>query len=183
MDVSENRAINIAAAVNSLDDANDAHWTKAGLPDMKAVEAAFGDSTPTRAEVNEVGRVRATSAPSTAPADAPADDPDAQAGSGDGTIPAPPPGDAPKAETVPVITAGRVVFLALADPLDGESVVVGIAVKINDDGSINARAFAPNGGADRTYTGVRPTEYVASMTDGADKNAALSATWSFPPRM
>lgn len=49
----------IRAAVDGLDPANDDHWTKAGLPDVKAVEAALGaDVTRAQIEAAAPGVVR-----------------------------------------------------------------------------------------------------------------------------
>lgn len=44
----------IRATLAQLDNANDEHWTKSGLPDMKAIEALMGDKSITRAEVETV---------------------------------------------------------------------------------------------------------------------------------
>lgn len=44
----------ISAALAQLDNANDEHWTKGGLPDIKAIEALMGDKPTTRAEVEAV---------------------------------------------------------------------------------------------------------------------------------
>lgn len=44
----------IQEALNSLDSSNDEHWTADGRPRMDAVEAAYGSSDITRANVDEV---------------------------------------------------------------------------------------------------------------------------------
>jgi hypothetical protein len=163
----------LAEAVSRLDDAVDTDWNADGSPNMAAVERLFGDTSPTRAEVDAIGRKRAPSVPDTPPA--PASVPPSTTAPGTMMSTAPPP--------APTLSPGRIVFLSLADALDGDYTVVGIVVRINADGSANIRALAPNAGADRTYTGVLPTEYVANMADGADKNAALAATWDWPPRV
>ena len=49
----------IERAVLSLDDDNDAHWTKSGKPSMKAVEEIVGDKSITRSDVTAASdRVR-----------------------------------------------------------------------------------------------------------------------------
>lgn len=229
----------LADAVAKLDDANDDHWLADGRPRMEAVEAIFGDTTPTREEVDKIGRVRLTSgnsagAPSTdagtgselpAPASTEADpnppappaDPDVVAAAGDGAPDLPAPTE-PVVPTPPAPinsnvaegstqfrapTPGRIVKLfvpiSLVDSdeepkadrrqekvqrggFDGDEEAVGIVVKVNGDGTLNVKGFAPNGGADHTFTGVRNKAEVDAMPDGADKNAAITATWDWPPR-
>ena len=48
------RAEQINAALELLDHANEEHWTKSGLPDMKALETLMEDKSVTRAEVEVV---------------------------------------------------------------------------------------------------------------------------------
>lgn len=50
----ESRGERLRKAVDSLDDANDKHWTKGGLPQMKVVEGIIGDSSITRSDVDAV---------------------------------------------------------------------------------------------------------------------------------
>lgn len=172
----------IAAAVLALDDANDSHWTADGLPSMSAVEAIFGDTTPTRAEVAIVGRLRRKPAQdggvmTSAPIPEPDTTSTPPASTSHGTAPA----DAPAAPVV-TITPGRIVLVKPASGIDGEAGAVGIVVKVNGDDSVNVKAFSPNGGADVTYTGVRHAAEVDAMPEGADKNAAASCVWDWPPR-
>lgn len=172
----------LAAAVAQLDPANDDHWLADGRARVEAVEAIYGDTSPTREQVDMIGRLRN---PPPAP---PADNDHVVEGAEQFTDPAPQTGADAVFTNQNVlagaasITKGRVVFLTLAAPFDGETEVVGIVVKVAEDGSANVKAFAPNGGADMPFTGVRSTVEVDAMPDGADKNAARTATWSFPPR-
>jgi hypothetical protein len=171
-------------AVNKLDDADDAHWNADGTAKMEAVEAIFGDSTPTRAEVDAIGRLReagfqksAENDPNPAPPPAPTNIDNPR-----------PPAPNPPATATP----GRIVTLTF-DPkrdaegkptfsFDGEHVAAAVVTRVYDDGSINVKAFAPNGGADQAFTGVRHKADVDAMPDGADKNAAMSVTWDWPAR-
>jgi hypothetical protein len=93
------------------------------------------------------------------------------------------PAPAPASADRPAISKCRIVLVTLGAPFDGETEVVGIVVKVNDDGSINARLFAPNGGTDGFVTGARHADEVAAMPEGADRNAASAAVWAFPPRV
>lgn len=185
------RIARLKGAVDALDDANDGHWLDDGKPRMEAVEAIFGDTSPTREEVDAIGRVRnVTFQKSADPNVAPPADPDVVAAAGDGAPELPPaastePDPAPPApppQVMATISKGRTVFVTLATPIEGETEIVGIVAKVNEDGSINVRGFSPGGGVDPFFSGVLPTEYVDGMVDGADKNAARSATWGWPPR-
>lgn len=133
-------------AVAQLDDANDLHWLADGRPTMQAVQLFFGDGSPSREEVDAIGRLRKTPAPRQA------------------------------------VTPGRIVSLRFGKPFDGSDTAAGLVVKVEDDDSINVKAFAPNGGSDHTFTGVLYREVVDAMPDGADKNAARSCTWEWPAR-
>jgi hypothetical protein len=82
---------------------------------------------------------------------------------------------------MPMITKGRIVYLTLAAPLDGETQIAAIVTQVEAT-SINARGFAPKGGSDPFFTGVMHRDDVAAMPDGADKNAAMSCTWDWPAR-
>lgn len=88
------------------------------------------------------------------------------------------------APSSPSITAGRLVVLTVADKslIGDDETCVAIVARVNDDGSINVRAFSPNGGEDLFFTGVLETSKVDAMEDGADKNAAKSVTWGWPTR-
>lgn len=212
----------LAAAVAQLDPANDDHWLADGRARVEAVEAIYGDTSPTREQVDMIGRLRnpppapsiveprpIVSADTYAEGTPERADYDLGYASGieatthvDGTVFDPADSFAFKEgysaqrrdgtdavftnqnvlAGAASITKGRVVFLTLAAPFDGETEVVGIVVKVAEDGSANVKAFAPNGGADMPFTGVRSTVEVDAMPDGADKNAARTATWSFPPR-
>ena len=50
---------------------------------------------------------------------------------------------------------------------DGETQAVAKVVKVLDDGSINVRAYAPNGGADQFITGVRHESTLDDLPEGA----------------
>lgn len=170
----DDRAVRIAAAVMALDDGNDSHWLESGQPAMSAVEAIFGDTTPTRAEVAAVGRVRVNAG---------------QVGGVTSGSPDPlPPGTTSTPTSTPAsaptvtVTPGRIVLVKPASGIDGEAGAVGIVVKVNGDGSVNVKAFSPNGGADVTFTGVRHAAEVEAMPEGADRNAAASCVWDWPPR-
>lgn len=213
------RIARLKGAVDALDDANDGHWLDDGKPLMAAVEAIFGATSPTREEVDAIGRVRQRSdgptvaeyvaagykaanyppagyaSKSTAEEIAAAVAAETTAGDVEKSqvaAEAQAPIAAPAAGSItetnggpiskPLITKGRLVFVALATPIEGETEIVGIVAKVNEDGSINVRGFSPGGGVDPFFSGVLPTEYVDGMVDGADKNAARSATWGWPPR-
>lgn len=84
------------------------------------------------------------------------------------------------------VSIGRIVIVSLdenGDGLDGHFEAAGIVTLVNEDGSINVKAFAPGGGADVCYTGVKAKPDVDAMEDGADKNAARSAVWDWPARI
>jgi hypothetical protein len=82
----------------------------------------------------------------------------------------------------PKISRLRMIILTLVDPLDGETEWGGIVTKVNDDGTVNVKGLAPNGGADTFFTGVHSKADVDAMPDGADKNAAKSCVWDWPAR-
>lgn len=90
-------------------------------------------------------------------------------------------------KAAPKISAGRFVTLSLDEnsdaTVDGEKTCVGLVTKLLDDGSVNVRAFAGNGGSDVNFTGVRNKTEVDAMPDGADKNAARAAVWDWPARV
>lgn len=75
---------------------------------------------------------------------------------------------------------GSIVHAFHAQPIDGEGDggVAAIVVKVNDDGSLNLRCFAPNGGADPFVTGVRRKSDVEAMEDGPDKTRLWPAPGS-----
>lgn len=52
--VSDEMKAKISEALEQLDHTNDDHWTNAGKPDMKAVEALVGDSSIKRKDVESV---------------------------------------------------------------------------------------------------------------------------------
>jgi len=169
----------LADAVAQLDDANDDHWLGDGKPRMEAVEAIFGDTTPTREEVDKVGRVRKTpGTDSELPAPA-STQPDPNP---------PPPASNTNSSQSPKITAGRIVIINCpkqedgSGGIDGDESCVAIVTKVRDDGTINAHGFAPNGGTAPPFTGVHFAGDVESMPAGADRNAAAAITWDWPPR-
>lgn len=188
------RAGEIKRAVDRLDDAEDTHWLEDGRPRMEAVELFFGDTTPTREEVEAVGRVRgeapktiAIGDPGSMPSSEPVADPDVVAAA-ESERPADPgpvltdPQPAP-AVAQQTVSKGRIVFLTLAEAIEGEFEIAGVVAKVNEDGSINVRGVSPGGGVDPFFSGVLPTEYVDAMIDGsAEKNGARTATWHWPPR-
>lgn len=177
------RGDKLRAAVAALDDGNDNHWNIDGKPNMLAVEAFFGDATPTREEVDAIGRVRNAAKSSAEPAAS--------------SLPLPPGVDLnppavnelPPVEQPPkppaTVTPCRLVMLTFdaARPFDGEVHVPGLVLKVFEDGTINVKAFAPNGGADVTVTGVHHVDDALAMPEGADRNAAMSCTWDWPPRV
>lgn len=97
----------------------------------------------------------------------------------------PPPPPEPTPAPAQKVSPGRIVQLTFGGgaELDGSPTAVGIVTAVLDNGAINVRAFNPSGGADPFYTGVLQTDDVDSMPEGADKNAALSVTWDWPPRV
>lgn len=172
------RQMAIGDAVSKLDDADDSHWLDDGRPRMEAVEATFGDTTPTREEVDKVGRVRVLHASEANNPNATTAVDSTNAGAGADLSPV-------KEQPKQSVTPGRMVTLRFPDerPFDGATVAAGVVVNTEfDDGSINVKAFAPNGGADVTFTGVRYRPDVEAMDEGADKNAAMSCTWDWPAR-
>lgn len=89
-------------------------------------------------------------------------------------------------KAAPKVSVCRIVMLYLdenGDGLDGHFEAAGIVTLVNEDGSINVKAFAPSGGADVSYTGVKARPDVDAMEDGADKNAARAAVWDWPARV
>lgn len=82
-------------------------------------------------------------------------------------------GSLPKAPT-----QGRLVAAYLAEGGQAAAMVA----KVNEDGTLNLRVFAPDGGADPFFSGVLRKEDVDKMEDGADKNAAMACTWAWPER-
>lgn len=64
-------------------------------------------------------------------------------------------------------------------PFDGANEAVGKVVLLLDDGAINVRVFAPNGGADLFLTGVRHASTLDDLpADAAERNLP---TWSALP--
>lgn len=128
----------VKRAVMSLDDANDDHWTQAGLPAMAAVEKAAGDTTITRAEVDVIGRVRVVpgDTPSVEPADPPA--PDVP-----GTPPEVPPPDAPPPPRV--VAKGDEVLLHGRAIVDGQTIMPAVVTGVSDGERITARVVRANG--------------------------------------
>ncbi len=129
-------------AVASLDDANDEHWTGAGLARVDVIEGLTGEQH-TREEVDAIGRTRQH---------------EQHGGSGSqlGDVDEPP-------------TIGDDVMICWPEgqKFDGEQKALGKVLKIGDDGTLNVKVFGPNGGADAFFTGVRSKE----AYDAAEENS------------
>ncbi len=130
-------ALTIEAAVASLDDDNPDHWTQAGLPKVEVIQQLTGQTEGVNREtIDAFGRSRKVDG---------ADD-QQQASAGEQNEP----GDL-LGSTVKVCWPGEQTF-------DGEQEAVGLVVKVAEDGTLNVKALAPNGGADQTITGLVSAE-------------------------
>lgn len=146
--------LSLEEAIGQLDPTNDDHWTAAGLPSLAILKTLTGNTSLTRDEVDAIGRVRDS------------------AGTTEGeTEPAP---------SEPPELGAHV--LAYAPPrqegkgahdggFDGDDTAVAIVVKTYEDGSVNLKVLAPNGGADIFVTGAK------QRTDGSE----TVATWDWLP--
>lgn len=95
----------------------------------------------------------------------------------------PDPAKAPETAPAPKVSAGRqvTVFFPKDQPFDGELEATATVTKVLEDGSVNVRVLAPNGGPDLFITGVKTTaERDALGDDDAAKNLAA---WDWPARV
>lgn len=85
------------------------------------------------------------------------------------------------AGAVQLPTPGRIVTLTVPGPgVEGVAEVAAVIAKVNDDGSINARAFSPNGGADPFFTGLKSkADHDALAEDDPGRHLA---SWDWPAR-
>jgi hypothetical protein len=161
-------------ALATLDPDDDAAWTADGLPRMDVLEALIGDKSITREQVDAIGFTREKARQYRAEAAANAPGAAGVTDETESTEGVPPAVPKPETETLkagdvaeiytPAPEIGDIVdaYAPPKDPatgahdggFDGEMMAAAIVVKVNDDGTVNLRVFAPNGGADISVTGV-----------------------------
>ena len=142
--------LSLADAIKTLDSDNDSHWTADGLPAMAYLEGLVQSTAITRADVDAFAVTR---------------------------NPAPEPTPAPAPVALPSV--GRIVIVTVPGGFDGADMAPAIVTRVVDGSTINAKVFAPNGGADAGFTGLQHISAIDGKTDPADKNVA---TWDWPAR-
>lgn len=177
--MADNKAA-ILDALAKLDPTNDEQWTGAGLPQVAAVALLAGLPTLTRAEIVDAApawtRVNLSANPPPQPAidTATAGNPGLTP-TGTSTINL----DAPTAAVAAALPSmGRIVHVHLPEAFDGANECPALVLRLNDDGSIATRIFAPHGGADAYSSNVL---YI----DDVDPSISVESQiyWYWPPRV